>query len=114
MSIESFFTRDELSVQKDEILTRLEKDGFSENVRQQVIEWRKKREEQAMALPTADKIVRLNYEMAQIYEYAGDTEEMFNSLYDVLQNAIQEGFTDLERMIRAKIEEMNKKYPPES
>jgi replicative DNA helicase len=67
-----------------------------------------------MALPTADKIVRLNYEMAQIYEYAGDTEEMFNSLYDVLQNAIQEGFTDLERMIRAKIEEMNKKYPPES
>jgi len=30
-----------------------------------------------MATPTADKIVRLNYEMSQIYEYAGDIEEMF-------------------------------------
>jgi len=31
-----------------------------------------------------------------------------------LQNAIQEGFTDLERMIRVKIQEMDKKYPPKS
>ena len=110
MRFENFFNPDELSLQKEEILEKLKRDGFSENVRSQVIEWRGKREEQAASSPTAEGIIRLNYEMAQIYEYANDIEEMFNSLDDALRNAIQENFPDIEKMIRARIQEMEEKY----
>ena len=111
MSFETFFNPDDLTVEKEEILGKLEKGGLTDAIREEIIEWRKKREEVAMASPAANEIVRLNYEMAQIYEYADDINEMFNSLDDALQNAIQEGFADLEEMIRARRAEMEEKYP---
>jgi hypothetical protein len=123
MSFESFFSPDNLTTKKEEILGKLEKDGLTDLIREEIVEWRKEREKLNMAIPTADGIVRLNYEMAQIYEYAGDINEMFLSLDEALNGvvseianplnstAVRENLEKMARMMEDRINEMEKKYP---
>jgi hypothetical protein len=111
MKFENPFTPDELGAEKENLISKLKSEGMTETIRNEIIEWRKKREEQAMTTFMPNEIVRLNFEMSELYEACGDIDGMFQSLDDALFNADQEELIDTAEMISDKIREMEKKYP---
>lgn len=88
----------EIILIKEEIIARLDAEGFNEEIRQEIVKWREFRE--SLVQSTRDSII-LNIDMFDMYVAAKMPEDAFDDASETYLQAMQEGEYDLvERILR--------------